>query len=443
MAACGRTRICGPVEERAPCRRGEGDMKTHEARQLVLATARVLFCNGQSTNQVVVGAERMGHALGLQVEIRPRWGELYLDVTTNGERSVSSVAAVPAGIDMNRVVSATRVIDGVVAGSMTPAAAQRAIAEISTSASSPTWLFALAVGVAAVSLSAIYGVQHLLSVVLIFFAAVAGAILRRWLGRRSPNLLIQPFSAALLAGLVGAFAAKLVPDSALRLVAICPCMAMVPGPHILNGAFDLIHGRMHLGASRLLFAGMIVLSIAAGLLIGLTIPGVSLPVEATGFAVPLWQDVLAAGAAAACFSIFYSTPSRFLLFPVLVGMIAHALRTASIIDLGFDISTGAIVGCIFVGLAMTPLARWQRLPFSALAFASVVSMMPGIFFFRVASGLVQIAHLGGAKAAHLVPETIGDAMTAFMIVMAMTVGLIVPKTMIDHFFPLRDAQVRP
>lgn len=408
-------------------------MNTHEAAELVLASARVLFCNGQSTDQVVAAAERMGQALGLKVELRPRWGELYLEVSADGQRSVSSVAAVPAGLDMNRVVSATRVIDDVVAKRLSSAAAQQAIAAISTSAPSPTWLFALATGAAAVSLSVIYGVQHLLSVVLLFVSAVAGAVLRRWLAKKSPNAVIQPFCAALLAGVVGALAVKLIPDSALRLVAICPCMVMMPGPHILNGAFDLIHGRMHLGASRLLFAGMIVLSIAAGLLIGLTIPGESLPVEAPGFAVPLWQDVLAAGVAVACYSIFYSTPARLLVFPVVVGMTAHALRTAGITDLGFDVSTGAIMACAFVGLVLTPLARRQQLPFSALAFASVVSMMPGILLFRVASGLVQIAHDGGAKAAHLVPETIGDAVTAFMIVMAMTVGLIIPKAMMDHF----------
>lgn len=408
-------------------------MNAREASELVLASARVLFCNGQSTNQVVAAAERMGQALGLKVELRPRWGELYLEVSADGQRSVSSVAAVPAGLDMNRVVAATRVIDDVVAKRLPPAAAQQAIAAISTSAPSPTWLFALATGAAAVSLSVIYGVQHLWSVVLLFVSAVAGAILRRWLAKNSPNAMIQPFCAALLAGVVGALAVKLIPDSALRLVAICPCMVMMPGPHILNGAFDLIHGRMHLGASRLLFAGMIVLSIAAGLLIGLTLPGESLPVEAPGFAVPLWQDVLAAGVAAACYSIFYSTPARLLVFPVVVGMAAHALRTAGITDLGFDVSTGAIVACAFVGLVLTPLARRQQLPFSALAFASVVSMMPGILLFRLASGLVQIAHDGGVKAAHLVPETIGDAMTAFMIVMAMTVGLIIPKAMMDHF----------
>lgn len=124
-------------------------------------------------------------------------------------------------------------------------------------------------------------------------------------------------------------------------------MVLVPGPHILNGAFDLIDGRINLGAACLLFAGMIVLAITAGLLIGLALPGDSPPVEAPGRVVPLWQDVVAAGVAVACYSIFYSTPTRLIISPVLVGMAAHALHTGGITYLGFDTSTGAFVACAF------------------------------------------------------------------------------------------------
>lgn len=412
-------------------------MTIHESATLVLASARALFCNGQSTNEVVAAAERVGRKLGMNVELRARWGDLHLQVASDEPRVLPSVAAVPAGLDMNRVVSATRVVDEFAAGRLTPAAANDALEAISNSAPSPTWLFALAAGTAAVSLAVIYGVHYFLSAVLIFFSAAAGAVLRRWLAGRSKNALVQPFCAALLAGVIGAIAVKLEPTSSLRLVAICPCMVLLPGPHILNGAFDLIDGRINLGASRLLFAGMIVLAIAAGLLIGLALPGDSLPVEAPGRVVPLWQDVVAAGVAVACYSIFYSTPTRLLVFPVAVGMAAHALRTAGITYLGFDTSTGAFVACAFVGLVLAPLARRQHLPFAALAFASVVSMMPGVFFFRVASGLVQIAH-GGAAVAHLVPETIGDAMTAFMVVMAMTIGLVISRALIDHLRTKQD-----
>jgi uncharacterized membrane protein YjjB (DUF3815 family) len=86
-------------------------------------------------------------------------------------------------------------------------------------------------------------------------------------------------------------------------------MVLVPGPHFLNGALDLINGRVGLGAARLIYAGLIVIAISAGLLLGLALLGVSLPADPAGRAVPLWQDVIAAGVAVAAYSVFFSTPA--------------------------------------------------------------------------------------------------------------------------------------
>jgi uncharacterized membrane protein YjjB (DUF3815 family) len=133
--------------------------------------------------------------------------------------------------------------------------------------------------------------------------------------RYSTNTLLQPFCAAFVAGVIGAVAFRYDLSSSLRLVAVCPRMILVPGPHVLNGAMDLAAARVHLGAARLIYAGLVILAISAGLLVGLAILGVSLPVEAPGQPVPLWLDMIAAGVAVAAYSIFFSTPLRMLAWP--------------------------------------------------------------------------------------------------------------------------------
>jgi uncharacterized membrane protein YjjP (DUF1212 family) len=405
-------------------------MSIDGSARLASSFGRVLFANGQSTQETISAVERVGRALGLDVELRPRWGELRLFERGAVGESYQSVIAEPVGVDMNRVVAASAVIDDLAAGRITPEEAQAAVDAVSHSPPVATWRFALAAGIGAVALSYIYGVEHLLSVALIFISGAVGAVLRRWLARRSSNLFIQPFAAALLAGMIGGFAFYLEPTSALRLVAVCPCMILVPGPHFLNGAFDLLGGRMHLGAARLMYASLIVLAIATGLLLGLMLLRVSLPAIAPGRGAPLWQDVISAGVAVACFSTFFSTPIRLLPWPVLVGMTGHAVRTAGMTFLGLDVVTGALVGCFAVGLLLTPLARRRQLPFAALGFAAVVSMMPGIFFFRAASGLVQIAHEAGSSS-RLINATVADGTVAFLVVMAMTLGLVIAKAAMD------------
>jgi Putative threonine/serine exporter len=59
-------------------------------------------------------------------------------------------------------------------------------------------------------------------------------------------------------------------------------MVLVPGPHFLNSALDLINGRIALGTARLMYAGLIVVAISEGLLIRLALFGISLPAGPAG-----------------------------------------------------------------------------------------------------------------------------------------------------------------
>src|SRR5438105_1646049 len=116
----------------------------------------------------------------------------------------------------------------------------------------------------------------------------------------------------------------------------------------------------------------------------------------------------ACAAVASC-SVFFSTPLSMLAWPMAVGMLAHALRWWSLAVLGDGAAaTGAFVACLIVGLILAPVARRSHMPFAAIGFASVVSMIPGVFLFRMASGLVQLA----------------DGMNDRTIMVAMSLGLI-------------------
>ena len=198
------------------------EMTIQERCDLVLSFARVLHVNGQSTDETLVATERLGNNLGLRANLMPHWGELELQVGDLGAIPVAVGAAAPTGVDMDRVASAMRAIEEVGAGRLAPPAAREAISAIAHAPPAPTWLFTLAAAAGAVALALLFGVQHLAGVALIIASATLGAMLRRTLVRYSTNPLLQPFCAALLAGIIGALAVRYQLSSSLRLVAVCP-----------------------------------------------------------------------------------------------------------------------------------------------------------------------------------------------------------------------------
>jgi len=58
-------------------------------------------------------------------------------------------------------------------------------------------------------------------------------------------------------------------------------------------------------------------------------------------------------------------------------------------------------------------------------------MMPGVFMFRMASGIVQLTH-DPQRTWELMGATLADGYVAILITLAMSFGLIVPKLIIDY-----------
>ena len=257
-------------------------MTLEERSNLVVALARVLYVNGQSTDRLWP-RPRDSAALSDSSPRSSRAGESWNFRPRDGDaRLVCAVEANPTCSDMDRVASAMRAVEDLGAAPLTPTVAMDMITAISKTPPAPTWLFALAAGMGGVALAVLFGVQHLPAAALISVSSTAGAILRRGLAHYSTNLFLQPFCAAFAAGVIGALAVRYDASSMLRLVAVCPCMILVPGPHVLNGALDLMKGRISLGGARLFYAGLVVVAISTGLLVGLALLGVSLPVDPPG-----------------------------------------------------------------------------------------------------------------------------------------------------------------
>src|ERR1700722_19856837 len=98
-------------------------MTLEERSDLILAFAKVLYANGQSTDQTLAAGTRLGDALGVHARILPRWGELQLHANDQDAQLISTLAVDPTGVNMDRVASATRAIKDLEAGGVGAGAA--------------------------------------------------------------------------------------------------------------------------------------------------------------------------------------------------------------------------------------------------------------------------------------------------------------------------------
>lgn len=392
-----------------------------ERYDTLLAATAVLYANGQSTQMTQKAVERLNRGLGLDAVVVPSWPMLML--TAAGSRTTVLTAAVsPTAINMRKVASMMAVVDRAQDGPLELAHVADGVAHAQAQPVTGTTAFVLACATGASALSVIYGATEPLAILLVALSAAAGGLLRRWAGAIGAGPLLQVFGAALIAGVVGAAATHLHLGASAAVVAICPAMVLVPGPHILNGALDLLDLRVTLGLARLAFGLFLLTAISGGLILGLHVGGQMLAVTAPSGSAPLIVDVLAAGVAAASYPVYFSMPWRLIGWPVAAGMLAHAAHWCAL-KAGANLAIAAFLACLLVGALLVPISHRMRIPFAGIGFASVVALVPGVLVFRTLAGFVEFA---GAPSAQLLAAASGDLISATVIVVGMALGLALP-----------------
>ncbi len=415
------------------------DVAQEQAVALIRLCACLLYANGQTTRRVADDIARLGGAIGYSVAVFPNWSDLTIRLSPSNGPAADTLLVLPVAptaVDMNKVARTQGVIDAVCAGRLGVGRAVETLGEIEKLAPSSTLRFSVMAGIGAAALGVIFGGTEIVSLALIALSAGVGAWLRRMIALRGGSILLQPLSAALLAGLVGAAsAAGIAPATDAYLIALCPCMVLMPGPHFLNAALDLAHVRIALGRARLDYALLLTLMICVGLIAGLSLGHRTLPPPAVTGPTPLAFDVLAAGLAVAAYGTFFSMPWRMLTIPVAIGMFAHACRWVAL-EHGVSAPLGAFIACLIVGLLVTPVTNRLRLPFAGFAFASVVSLIPGAYMFRMAAGLVAVTEAGTDGNIQLLMPPFVEGVTAGAILLAMALGLVLPKLLLERLAPV-------
>lgn len=402
----------------------EGGIQGGAERFLVEAIS-VIHANGAESDRAERRARQLARALGLNAQAELGWSWSNFSFASEaGEYDIRGRGAVPDRLALNRVLAVDLIINDLDSGTLDLTDAWERLRSAASLPPPRISVFAAACVAGGCGLAVVFGVHNVTALGLIAVCCALGAVVRRGLGRRGANAYVQAAAAAMLAGLCGSASSRLGVGPTLGLAALCPCLILVPGPHLLKGSLDIATLRIPLGASRLLFASALMTAVTAGLLFGVWLGGAQLAADPGGGSVSIWIDVPTAGLLAVAYGVFYAVPPRVLFWPFLVGAAAHALRWTVVDHWTAEPWVGAGVACLFVGLVLVPVSeRWQ-LPFAALGFASVVSLVPGVLIFRALAGFAMLPSTSGVASQRLLVATADNASSAGLVLLAMSVGFL-------------------
>ena len=257
-------------------------------------------------------------------------------------------------------------------------------------------------------------------------SSALGLIARQELAKRAVSLFAQPFAAGLIGAVLGGLAIRQGWTETPGLCLIVPALMLVPGPHLINGVYDMLENHMQTGVCRLGLATGVLTATALGVALGAWItlgPATvsTMPSEATPLTLAL--DAALAGIAACGFGAFYYAPWRVLWVSILCGLVGHGLRYVCLDYMGVELAT--LFGCLAVGAIASVAAERQHLPFSALAFAGAVPMMPGVFIYQSIAGAIRLSAANTAVDPMLASTTLALSFKSVFVVGAIAIGLLI------------------
>jgi uncharacterized membrane protein YjjP (DUF1212 family) len=289
----------------------------------------------------------------------------------------------------------------------------------------PRWLAVLVLGATAASLARLLGADGG-AVSVAGLATGLGLLARQELGRRHFSPLLLPLTAAFLGAVLGGLAIRRgwtgTPDLAL----IVPALMLVPGPHLINGLFDLIDNHLPMSLARLWLAASIILASALGIVLGIELT-LSDPTPADTSAradkLNLVCDMALAGVVACGFAVFYNTTWGQSWRAAVGGLAGHGLRYLAL-EAGCLPEAATFLGSLAVGALSAWMARSGRAPVAVIGFAGAVTMMPGVHMYRALGGALRLARQAEQAAPAMVAGALGNAFEACLVVSGLVVGLI-------------------
>jgi len=208
---------------------------------------------------------------------------------------------------------------------------------------------------------------------------------------------LQDFAAAAIAAAAAALIARAAGPIDVFPVTLAGLLPLLPGLSLTIAMAEVAAGSLVAGASRLVGALTVMLSLGFGVAIGYRLAGatdlaIALPVRAE---YPLWA--LAAAVLAAAVALTQAFRARWIDLPVILAAAALATFSARWAGAELGHEFAALVGALTVGLAAVAYERFAGAPAQIPLLPGILLLVPGSIGFRSVHAFMDADALAGAQ----------------------------------------------
>lgn len=244
---------------------------------VLLYAGACLLARGAHSGRVKRNLERMATTWGYEIHLNSFFRGISLTIIdkSNRENAITRyLEALTPAVQLSSITAISHLSWRVFEDKLTPAEAQKEITDIVNSPKPKTIIVAFAIGLSCAGLC-LFSNGGILNALTAFAAAFIGYRAKIFMDAKKYNPLMGIFVASFITTLItGSFARfEILPHQESAIATAM--LYLIPGVPLINVVIDMIEGSFNSALNRMLFAFLIILSIAAGIWSSLTLLGLS------------------------------------------------------------------------------------------------------------------------------------------------------------------------
>lgn len=409
--------------------------------QIMLDLGELLMENGANSKHIVRDLERCGIYLG----IPKQYQNLYISYHTlmvnicGEDKSITSFRrATKHTMNMDRLAALSKLTWAALNDNYTITTFEQKLKHFKEMPTQyPYWLVQFGICIACGALTIIFG-GGFMAAFITSISTFIGLLSIRLCEYFHINVYVTTALGAFVAMSISALSNMFFQSEETLVYAMVSCtLFMVPGIPMINAIDDLFNNYILSGMTRFSHTFLTVCSMTFGIAMALhfmpvpdfdsisIIPSTIYPMQ-----------LLAACISAVGFALLFNAPIKFLPLIGIGGTACLAIRNFLIVDYSFYAPGAALIAAACIGIAMNKLASYFDTSQLVLASPSVVTLLPGILFYRFLFAIIQINHL--------TPEgliiSMQNGVTAMIIIMSLSVGVTISNIFGQHYMDMKKKE---